>query len=255
MKSSYSRKVYFSEVNEKKIMPLAEIINYMQDSSAMQGEEIGKGLDYRKERQEGWIINYWQINIKDSIKYMDELKVSTWISSYRGGIWTRDYLIEKDNKYNESNSSFGIAEAKGIWVLYDFKNNKLTVPEKEEINLYGIENGLELKKYGRRIKPGENYEKIWTEDVLPYQIDVNHHMNNSWYIEMLEGELYNRDREFISGFTGTLRIEYKKSAMLGDTINCFESVCEDRRVYELRSDTDEVYAMIEFRSSEENAND
>ena len=56
-------RVRFSEIDHRRRMTLPAIINYFQDCSIFQSEELGYGLAYLKERKKAWMLSAWQIAI------------------------------------------------------------------------------------------------------------------------------------------------------------------------------------------------
>ena len=48
---TYESRVRFSEVDHYETMTLPSIINYFQDGSIFQSEDIGLGVDYLKEKK------------------------------------------------------------------------------------------------------------------------------------------------------------------------------------------------------------
>ena len=115
----------------------------------------------------------------------------------------------------------------------------LPIPE-EYGGLYQMEEPIEMERFGRKIPIPDSYEE-WEPIVVPnYFIDTNHHMNNAKYILMGE--------EFLpEGFeVHRIRAEYKKAAVLGDTI-CPSVAAESSCVsVKLCDESGEAYANIIF---------
>lgn len=78
--------------------------------------------------------------------------------------------------------------------------------------------------------------------VRKYHIDTNEHVNNSQYVqmalEMLPGDIRVRQ----------VRVDYKKSAVLGDIIYPGVAAEPDRIVTELRDEDKKPYAVVEMRT-------
>lgn len=87
----------------------------------------------------------------------------------------------------------------------------------------------------------ETFEDREAFPVRKYHIDTNEHVNNSQYVqmalEMLPGDICVRQ----------VRVDYKKSAVLGDIIYPGTAVEPDRIVTELCDDDKKTYAVIEMR--------
>jgi acyl-ACP thioesterase len=77
--------------------------------------------------------------------------------------------------------------------------------------------------------------------VMKYHIDTNGHMNNCHYVSVAM-ELLGDDERFTQ-----VRVEYKKSAVYGDTI--IPKVCkeEERTVVVLCDSEGKEYAVVELK--------
>lgn len=74
---SIKQRVRYSEADHTKHLTLTGIINYFQDCSTFQSEDIGVGIDYLERHKKGWILSSWQIIVKRYPKIGEELEVGT----------------------------------------------------------------------------------------------------------------------------------------------------------------------------------
>ena len=78
MAYSFSGRVRYSEIGENGLLTLPGILNYFQDCSTFQSEEVGLGIDILKEWKRIWVLSAWQV-VVDRYPYMGErIKTSTW---------------------------------------------------------------------------------------------------------------------------------------------------------------------------------
>ena len=93
----------------------------------------------------------------------------------------------------------------------------------------------------RKIRLPENLEEKPSFPVRKYHIDTNEHVNNCQYVQMALEVLPEETR------VRQIRVEYKKSAVLGDVI--FPKVAreENRIVTELCDENGKPYAVIEIK--------
>ena len=134
-----------------------------------------------------------------------------------------------------------IACANSIWVFMDLEKGRPARPAPEYIDAYGIEEPLEMPYEGRKIElPAEARERE-PFPVRKYHIDTNEHVNNCQYVqmalEMLPGDIQIRQA----------RVDYKKSAVLGDMIRPRLSEEQDRTVVELCDEDGKPYAVVELK--------
>ena len=83
--------------------------------------------------------------------------------------------------------------------------------------------------------------EIEFDEMRRYHIDTNEHVNNCQYVQMAL-EFLPADRQFRQ-----IRVEYKKSAVLGDVIYPKRSREEERTVIELCAENGRPYAVVEFK--------
>lgn len=61
---SIRERVRYSETDSGRHLPITGIVNYFQDCSAFQSEDIGVGLDFLKSHKRGWVLSSWQIIVE-----------------------------------------------------------------------------------------------------------------------------------------------------------------------------------------------
>lgn len=235
MKTSFTTKVRFSQIGADEKLPLGGIIDYLQDCTNYQSEALGVGVDYQLKTGRAWILMSWQIRISESILNNEEVIVSTWPYMFNLACGHRNFTIAK-----ASDPDVNIVEADSVWVVYDAEKQCLTKIIDDDINKYECEEKLPMEFIRKKIVHAAEYEQKEGFPVRRYQLDINHHMNNAWYVKVAE--------EFIpeNVFVHTIRVEYKKSAKYGDTIIPFVCKEDGRYLIELRSVENELYAIVEF---------
>ena len=111
----------------------------------------------------------------------------------------------------------------------------------EEIAPYGLEEPLEMDYEGRKIRLPETAQALEPFPVRRAHIDTNEHVNNSQYIQMV--------MDLLPGDfpVHRLRVDYKKSAVMGDIIFPKLSREEGRTVAELCDETGQTYVVAELK--------
>lgn len=125
--------------------------------------------------------------------------------------------------------------------VYGYGKGRPARPEPEDVLPYGSEPALEMEYEDRKIRLPENLEEKPSFPVRKYHIDTNEHVNNCQYVQMALEVLPEETR------VRQIRVEYKKSAVLGDVI--FPKVAreENRIVTELCDENGKPYAVIEIK--------
>ena len=226
-------RIRYSECGTDNQIKLPAIINYFQDCTTQNSEEIGVGHDYLVERKRAWILNSWQLEIMRRPKVGERIEVSTWATGFKGVFGPRDFSM----KTSEGEE---FARAHSLWVYIDTETGRPVKPTEEEIAVYEVGEPILMEEVSRKIKVPEGAIEVDTFAVHKYHIDTNAHVNNSKYIE-LACEALPEDFE-----VKKLRVEYKKAAVLGDRMVLKRVIEEHRIVAELCDEEGNTYAIVEY---------
>ena len=230
----FSGRVRYSEIDHRGNMTLPALINYFQDCSTFHSESIGLGMERLKLKKKAWVLSYWQIIIDRYPKLYEKITTGTFATEFKG-------LFGNRNFYMKDEEGRRIACANSIWVFMDLEKGRPCRPAEEDIAPYGVNEPLDMPYEDRKISVPEVFEDREPFPVRKYHIDTNEHVNNCQYVqmalEMLSGDISVRQ----------VRVDYKKSAVLGDII--YPGVAQDqgRIVTELRDENKRPYAVIEMK--------
>lgn len=230
---TFESRVRYSEVDHTELITLPAIINYFQDCSTFQSEDLGVGIDYLKEKQQGWILSSWQIIVNRYPGMGEKIDISTWATGFEGLYGTRNFRMRDEKKET-------VAYANSIWVFMDMKKGRPVKPDADDIAKYGLDEPLEMEYASRKITLPKETEELAAFPVRKYHIDTNEHVNNCQYVQMALEVLTEEIR------VRQARVEYKKSAVYGDEI--FPKVAreEGRTVVELCDIKGKPYAVVEL---------
>ena len=125
--------------------------------------------------------------------------------------------------------------------VMDLEKGRPARPTAEHIEPYGTCESLDMPYEGRKIVLPEHAEKEEPFPVRKYHIDTNEHVNNCQYVqmalEMVQGDIQVRQ----------LRVDYKKSAVLGDMIYPRLTAEQERMVVELCDADGKAYSIVEMK--------
>lgn len=231
---AFDSRVRYSEIDHQGTMTLPALINYFQDCSTFQSEDIGVGLEVLRERKKAWLLSYWQVVIDRFPKMGEQITVGTFATGFKGLYGNRNFVM-KDEQGNMT------ACANSVWVFMDIEKGRPARPGEEDIAPYGMEPPLEMHYEDRKIKLPESCKSLPSFPVRKYHIDTNEHVNNCQYVQMAL-EILPEDMKI-----GQLRVDYKKSAVYGDIIYPKASFEAERTVVELCNRNEKPYAVIEFK--------
>lgn len=233
---SFDTKVRYSELNKDGIVRPEAIVNYLQDCTTFHSGSIGAGLDFYKNMKKAWILNAWQIEIKEQIQRDEEIVIGTWPYDFQGAYGHRNFVIKNKEGKN-------IVEANTLWVLADMETGRPVKATEEYTRFYALEERLDMDYADRKIKlPTEVIgEKMEPFAVKKAYIDTNYHTNNARYIECAAE--YIPDGYMVK----RIRAEYKMQSRLGDVFYPVVYNDDNKRItVALNNKEGKIYATVEF---------
>lgn len=228
----FDSRIRYSECDSACKLRLEALLNYFQDASTFQSEELGAGFSYLVPKNLVWVLASWQIVINRYPELGEEVVIGTHPYEFKGFLGSRNFCMM-------SKSGEVLAQANSLWSMVNFATMKPTAPPKELVEMYPLEPKLEMDYAGRKIVVGTDGRKEENIVVRKQHLDSNHHVNNAQYVSMamecLQEDLVIRQ----------LRVEYKRQAHLGDVLVPYVVTEEGRKVVSLRDENDLVYVNVE----------
>ena len=230
---TFNSRVRYSEVDSNARLTLDGIINYMQDCTNFQSEDLGVGLEFHKEKNLAWILNSWQIVFDEYPNMVENFTIGTQSFVYEQMFGHRNFLITKEDGSR-------VAIANSLWVLMDLKKNRPMIVTPEIGAVYGTHEPLEMEYAPRKFNLPVGGVKCRQFVVQESQLDTNHHVNNGQYVRMAMNQIELKPVK-------ELRVEYKKQALLGDVI--VPVICEQENeiFVSLDDEAGKAFAVVQFK--------
>lgn len=230
----FDARIRFSEVNANGDLKLTALLNYFQDCSTFQSEDLGIGVEYLASMDLGWVINNWQIDIIRMPRLGDKVIVGTLPYKLRAYLGYRNFYM-KDAVTGEY-----LAKANSIWTLINIREVKPVKATQQMIDAYVLSDPIEMEYLDRRVKLEGEKETKPAITVGIESIDTNLHVNNEQYIQMAMRFL----PEDIK--VKRLMVEYKKAAYLGNIIVPQIIKSEDGVGVSLENEAGDPYVTMRF---------
>ena len=237
----FRSRIRYSECDESEHLTLVGLLNYFQDCSTFQSEDLGVGLDVLHDRGTFWVVNSWQIDIMRLPKLCEEVEIGTRPYDCRGFFGKRNfYMLDTDGEF--------LAKADSLWTYISMKDSTPVRIEEDIIRAYGNMPRIDMEYLGRKIAFPKNDDETKKADeitVNEHLLDANHHVNNGKYVELAAGfipEDLHVDR---------IRVEYRRQAFLGDVIVPFIFREEDAVTVKLADAAGEPYSVVAFSKRQE----
>ena len=94
---TFDSRVRYSEVDHQGTLTLPALMNYLQDCSTFQSEDIGVGLSVLRERKRAWLLSYWQVEVRRYPKLGERITVGTLATGFKGFFGNRNFYIDDGN--------------------------------------------------------------------------------------------------------------------------------------------------------------
>lgn len=230
---SFDGRVRYSETGENGLLTLPGILNYFQDCSTFQSEEVGMGIEVLKEWKRFWVLSAWQVIVERYPAMGEKIRTSTWAYGFRGFMGLRNFVMETAEGER-------LAYANTFWTYINSENGfpvKLTQRDTEG---YGLEEKLEMDYAPRKIVLPKEYTKEDAFSVQKHHLDTNHHVNNCQYVQMAMDYLPENYKIY------QMRAEYKQQARLNDRICPGKAEADGVTKILLNDRKNEPYAVVEF---------
>ena len=239
---TFDSRIRYSETDETGALSLLGVINYLQDCSTFQSEDIGLGVEYLEEKKRAWLLSSWRIVIDRYPVLGERIKIGTWATSSKGIYGYRDFVImDQDGNY--------LVRAESIWLFCDTEKMVPVRVMPEDVAAYGNEEALDLGKAPRKILIPEEYEEGIPVTIATHHLDTNHHVNNAQYVDIA------REAVPCTKMIKGIRADYKKAAVLGEIlVPRVTKTGEDEWTVVLADEVCEVRAVVWLQYGEHKSN-
>lgn len=230
---TFDSRVRYTEINHYKgVMNASEIINYFQDCSTFQSEDLNLGLSYLERKKRVWLLAGWQLHILEPVRFGDNITIGTWPYAFKSFYGYRNFIMK-----DKLGRILCIADS--IWVYMDVERG-CPIKVSDDNAGYVLEPPYPMEHMDRKIAIPDELTSYPSLQVKKSNIDSYNHVNNGQYIKMAEEYLPN---DFL--YT-KMRVEYKKQALLNDIILPRVNISDDKYCIVLDSAEGKPFAVVEF---------
>ena len=230
---SFNTRVRYSECDGTRRLSIPSLINYFQDCTTQQSEDIGMGFSYTEPLKCVWVMAAWQVIIHRMPGLGESVEVGTLPYDFKGFLGLRNFFM-KDAKGEL------LAVANSQWTLIGTETMKPMKPTERMLECYAPEPRLEMDYAGRKIVLPADMEALEPFQVLRIHLDSNNHVNNGQFVSMASAYLPEGKELY------QFRAEYKVQAHLGDIIVPLVSIGEEAACVSLQNEQGNVYCNVEF---------
>lgn len=233
---TFDSRIRYSETDSEGELTLVSLLNYFQDATTFQSEDLGVGISYNREMHLVWVLSSWQIVVERAPRFGEEVVIGTMPYEFKGFLGFRNFvMMTKDGQY--------LAKANSLWSLLSTETGKPAPLTEKMQEKYQLEERLPMDYAPRKIvipKDGRREEVLV---VKKHHIDTNHHVNNGQFVSMAMEYL---PENFA---IRQMRAEYKMQAFLNDELYPYVAQTPEGYVIALTDANQKSYAVVEFQSA------
>ena len=208
---SVESRVRYSEVDEDSSIRIVSMINYLQDCSCFQMEDLGLGVEHQAQGHFAWVLAAIRIEVDRLPRYCERIRTSTWCHSLSRRSSGRNFMIRGENDEV-------IVRADSLWTTFDTEAQSIcVVPETERAYDQGDEQ-LVLPAFKRKVIPTGEGITASPIVVAEHNIDTNRHVNNAQYVQMALDALTGAGYHVAPSDVRAISAQYRAQAHLGDII-------------------------------------
>ena len=228
MKWSTDFIVRYHDTDANEMVGPSHIFKYIQEAAMCQMKAQRPSYSELLNQNKAFVLSGIRVEIYEQLSFGESITVSTWGCEARGFTFPRSYSIMRGDEL--------ICEANSIWALVDTRDKKLVRATDVELNYYTDEPNTLASPVRFRI-PTELALSLVGEYIVRYSdTDINGHMNNTNYPDMLLNAMPNPQNKIIK----SIAISYQNEARVGDYLKIYlgrtdgkyymRSVFEDGRI-------------------------
>jgi acyl-ACP thioesterase len=211
----------------------SRLFELLQEAAIAHTEQLGAGREKTLDRGLLWVITLQEARISRLPEYGERMKLLSWPGDMMHVFFPRYSILRGEDGET-------LLTASALWTLSDRETRKLTFPEETGVTVSGFRTGEEpALPAAPKALPAETT----THFTVPRSYtDINGHMNNARYFDLLEDTL---PEDLRDGRLTRIRAEYSGEVPEGaelrltlgrDGRNCTLTGETERRVFRLAAD-------------------
>ena len=240
MKYEQTHVVGVEDIGMNNQMKNLAFLSCIEEIACAHSATCGYGVNDIDTKNRAWLLMDWKLEVFKRPIYNERILIKTWARK----LAKNNYFSYRDFEIYCNGEKVAIATSK--WVLFDFKENRITKLSEEIYDPYipEDEHVFENENIEKIFEPKE-YKVSMKYKVRRRDIDINKHVHNLNYLtiayECLPENIYFSDE------LKNVNIMYKHQILLDEEINCFYSCNNDIHTITIKSsDEKKLHAIIQL---------
>lgn len=236
----YEGPVRYSECDETGRLTIVSMVNYLQDASMLQADELGIGLQWLRDERIGWILGAWEMRVGELPRCGERIRVRTWCHEM-----SRTHALRCFQMLREDGTE--VVGAESQWFVFDGATGRVSrIPESQRAYLEDRPR-LDLPPLERKLRCEGEGTPCEPLVVREQSLDTNGHVNNAQYILFAQQAIESLGREVPHG---RIAVQYRRMAWLGETLVPVVHPADGGWTVCLRGDDREARAIVRLTGGE-----
>lgn len=220
MKWEEKYNVKFHDTNSNEIVDPSHILKFMQETSMRHMKARKPSYEELFEEKKAFILSNIRIEMYNPIYAYQDISAKTWACPSRGFSFMRSYSIEANGEI--------MAEAHSTWALVNTEDKKLYKVSDVDLGNYDMDEPVTLAHPLRIRIPNEVPLSLTSEFTVRYtDTDLNGHMNNTNYPNMLVNALPNPEKIMVK----SLAISFLSDIKAGESVKIYMAKTDGKHYF------------------------
>lgn len=170
------------QVDMARRLRMSELFRMLEEATIAHTEELGCTRDKTLDRGLLWIITRQMVEIEEMPEYDDVVTLRTWQGTTMHVIFPRFYEIIRNGRC--------VIRGEALWMLIDEDTRDMVMPEVYDIFIPGVRDSEDILLPAIMIPSDAEGPFISEEMTTQFsQVDINGHMNNTSYFDIIDDAL------------------------------------------------------------------
>lgn len=169
-------RAYDVDFNNK--IKINSVFNLLQDVASVHADQLGLGFKDLHKLNLGWVLSWVKMDIKKYPGFGEIVILKTWPKCKYKLYSIRDYAIR-----NEAGET--LINATSAWLPINIKTKRITDTKNLPQEIVYQPDLIAVNKFPDKINAGDSYEILFHKKFRYTDIDVNKHVNNTRYVELV----------------------------------------------------------------------
>jgi len=235
---TYEFRACANDVGETNKLTNKGFLRLMQEAAISASESVGYGPNTISKTRVFWVLLNWKLEVYSRPSWNGKVVIKTWPRNMIKYYSARDFEI-----YDENNDLIAIASSK--WVLVSLDKGVIKIPEELDKEYDCYDKSVFSEPLDKISEPEDSvctFEYI----VQRRDLDTNHHVNNTIYLDYAYEALPKEVHENLD--FKNIEIMYKHEAKQGDNISCFYKKLEtgEHVITIKNSEANKLHAIVKL---------